>query len=60
MKSMYVIFTLDAFARKSNVAVTESEENAKQSVTGLMKNGLIAGYEKVEVWERTDVIVNNY
>lgn len=51
MKSMYIIFTLDTFARKSNVAVTESEETAKQSVTGLLKNGLVAGYEKVEVWK---------
>ncbi|MGU3462852.1 hypothetical protein [Bacillus sp. D48C] len=60
MKYMYVIFTMDTFARKSNVAVTESEETAKQSVTDLMKNGLIAGYEKVEVWSRVDAIVNDY
>lgn len=51
MKSMYVIFTMDTFARKSNVAVTESEEAAKQSVTGLLNNGLIAGYEEVELWK---------
>lgn len=48
---MYVIFTLDTFARKSNVAVTESEETAKQSVVGLLKNGLIAGYEEIEIWK---------
>ncbi|WP_179885202.1 hypothetical protein [Bacillus paramycoides] len=50
MNFMYVIYTLDTFARKSNVGVTETEEVAKNSIIGLMKNGLIAGYEKVEVW----------
>lgn len=48
---MYVIFTMDTFARKSNVGITKNEEAAKNSVIGLMKNGLIAGYEEVEVWE---------
>ncbi|PHF84694.1 hypothetical protein COI63_35060 [Bacillus toyonensis] len=60
MKYMYIIYTLDTFAGKSNVAVIETEEAAKNSIIGLMKNGLIAGYEKVEVWSRVDVIVNDY
>ncbi|HDR4727305.1 hypothetical protein J0835_28415 [Bacillus cereus group sp. Sample62] len=50
MKSMYIIFTMDTFARKSNVGITETEESAKTAVIGLMKNGLIAGYEEVELW----------
>ncbi|AXY07425.1 hypothetical protein CUC43_11400 [Bacillus thuringiensis LM1212] len=60
MGSMYVIFTMDTFARKSNIAVVENEDDAKQSVVGLLKNGLIAGYDKVEIWNRVDVIVNDY
>lgn len=51
MKYMYVIFTMDTFARKSNVGITEIEESAKIAVVGFMKNGLIAGYEKIGVWE---------
>ncbi|SCN40866.1 Uncharacterized protein BC067498_05452 [Bacillus cereus] len=47
---MYIIFTMDTFARKSNVGITETEESAKTAVIGLMKNGLIAGYEEVELW----------
>ncbi|MEI5893136.1 hypothetical protein WBS55_22595 [Bacillus luti] len=56
MRSMYVIFTMDTFARKSNVGMTETEESAKAAVVGLMKNGLIAGYESVEVWESVTLV----
>ncbi|WP_304521940.1 hypothetical protein [Bacillus toyonensis] len=47
---MYVIYSLDAFGEKYNVSVVKSEEDAKKAIVGLMKNGLIAGYEQVEVW----------
>ncbi len=53
---MYVIFTMDTFARKSNVGITETEESAKTAVVGLMKNGLIAGYEAVDVWESVTLV----
>lgn len=47
---MYVIYTLNTQGQKSNAVVTETEEAAKNSIIGLMKNGIIAGYEEVEVW----------
>ncbi|OLR26038.1 hypothetical protein [Bacillus cereus] len=51
MKYMKVIFTMDTFARKSSVGITVIEESAKTAVVGSMKNGLVAGHEKLEVWE---------
>ncbi|GMR66591.1 MULTISPECIES: hypothetical protein [Bacillus cereus group] len=43
MDFMYVIYTVDTFARKA--------------MLGLRANGLNAGYEKIEVWKQVNLIV---
>ncbi|SCM90434.1 hypothetical protein [Bacillus mycoides] len=57
MEFMYVIYTLDTFARKSNVAVIADEEDAQKAILGLRANGMNVGYEKIEVWKQVNLIV---
>ncbi|AHJ86769.1 TPA: hypothetical protein QCV86_003014 [Bacillus thuringiensis] len=57
MDFMYVIYTLDTFARKSNVSVIADEGDAQKAILGLRANGLNVGYEKIEVWKQVNLIV---
>lgn len=57
MDFMYVIYTVDTFARKSNVSIIADEENARKAMLGLRANGINAGYEKIEVWKQVNLIV---
>lgn len=56
MNYMYVIYTLDTFARKSNVAIIESEDDANTVIVGLKANGMNVGYDKVEIWKTVTLI----
>ncbi|WP_212934934.1 hypothetical protein [Bacillus hominis] len=58
MNYMYVIYTLDTFARKSNIAIAKTEDDANKAIMGLRANGMNVGYDKVEIWETITLIQN--
>ncbi|HDR8447683.1 hypothetical protein [Bacillus cereus] len=51
MKKVYVMFHEGYHLGKSNIAVTEDREAARKCIQGFHSNGILAGWDELEVWD---------